>query len=378
MRKNKKIQIIREIDSQPNGYKDIDKHPFLLAMYQNHHHERLVKYLRFTFLLCILLNSIFLSWDYIHYTYETYSMTIFIRVSVVYPVLIFLFYYSGNKNFHPDFQNIITRLGVILLCGIGFIIYTIQSHGYFYDHSRVLIVLVAIYSLSGLEHKRSLLLSLILTIIFIALNAKFNNSISDFFRGLLIISIINVMGFVYTYKRDLLLRSDFIKKQLLVNAANNDSLTGLYNRNYLFKKYEDRVSKSENITFALLDIDYFKKYNDHYGHVEGDQCLIEISNILSEVEDENTIVNRYGGEEFLIISFNNDLQYLHEKMNSVVKSLNNLNIEHKKSNHKKVTFSIGIKEYKNEDLKSDVKILIEEVDKLLYKAKDTGRNKIVT
>ena len=88
--------------------------------------------------------------------------------------------------------------------------------------------------------------------------------------------------------------------------AFTDQLTGLHNRRYLMEKILDHFEEYQNkdcyLEMIMVDIDYFKQYNDTYGHLEGDVCLKKIADILEEYEQiEGTAAIRYGGEEFLLV-----------------------------------------------------------------------------
>ena len=88
--------------------------------------------------------------------------------------------------------------------------------------------------------------------------------------------------------------------------ASEDALTGLYNRRIFDEKILSEIAacaaKDEPVSLLLVDVDYFKKYNDNYGHPEGDRCLALLGNCLREsLTRDNQIVARYGGEEFALI-----------------------------------------------------------------------------
>ena len=160
----------------------------------------------------------------------------------------------------------------------------------------------------------------------------------------------------------------------LTRRADFDELTGLYNRYALNQLLDDEIKKeNEMVCIAILDIDFFKNINDTHGHNAGDKILKNISRIADSISND-IVVGRWGGEEFLLLS--NKCNY--KKFNKQLESLRK-EIEHeqfvinKKSVH--VTVSIGSTFTKNLTNKID---LIKEADDNLYKAKETGRNKLVT
>lgn len=167
--------------------------------------------------------------------------------------------------------------------------------------------------------------------------------------------------------------------ELLHNQTIKDPLTNTYNRRYLENILPMLINNAKRrngkIAFLMLDIDYFKKVNDTYGHKAGDTVLKAISDIIKKSIRKSDILIRYGGEEFLIILQNvndyDDIYKVAEKIRSSVEKTNihiDENIIHK-------TISIGISIFP--DNCSEGNECIKDSDIALYKAKEEGRNKII-
>jgi len=159
-----------------------------------------------------------------------------------------------------------------------------------------------------------------------------------------------------------------------------DPLTGLGNRlklkESLKKESEKILNEYKYISLFMIDIDYFKKYNDFYGHLEGDKVLQNLARFLQETvgKEKNTVV-RFGGEEFIVILPNTDKQEAIENAKKLVNGIESLNIAHEKSQVSNyVTISIGIHTTSNLTLqtKND---LLKSADNALYEAKERGRNR---
>ncbi|PTQ85997.1 PAS domain S-box-containing protein/diguanylate cyclase (GGDEF)-like protein [Trichococcus patagoniensis] len=170
-------------------------------------------------------------------------------------------------------------------------------------------------------------------------------------------------------KRELIQKSAFWRAQ-----AQIDSLTKLYTRAALEEKlstiHQHSLQNQKNYSILLLDIDHFKNINDTYGHLVGDQVLNKVGAILSSNVREADIVARYGGEEFLIVFPNlesEDAKQIGERMQENLKNTE-LPID------SSLTFSAGIAS--NIEIQ-DIKELLELADVRLYRAKNTGRNRIV-
>jgi len=162
-----------------------------------------------------------------------------------------------------------------------------------------------------------------------------------------------------------------------------DGLTNLYNRRaldeHLIQEWKHWERHQTPVSILMIDIDYFKQFNDFYGHLAGDDCLKRVANILqSNVKRTNDMAARYGGEEFLIIlsGVNTD------EALSIAQSLHN-RIEHLAIEHKgspaspKLTVSIGVNGCDSKHQCSSHHALIDGADKALYEAKQLGRNRTV-
>lgn len=155
--------------------------------------------------------------------------------------------------------------------------------------------------------------------------------------------------------------------------ANTDSLTQINNRFSFLNQFNailDRY-KQDNAEFSLimLDIDFFKKINDTYGHNTGDEVLIEVTKLAKECLRESDIFGRVGGEEFMALLLNTPLQKAEDIAQRIRKKID----EHEFSFIKHVTVSIGVVTYNSNENSVD---MLKRVDSALYKAKDSGRNKV--
>jgi diguanylate cyclase (GGDEF)-like protein len=166
----------------------------------------------------------------------------------------------------------------------------------------------------------------------------------------------------------------------LYNRAIKDGLTDLYNRTFFDKFLMKSINEAERydkqLSLLMLDIDYFKRINDKYGHQAGDMVLESLAQILKKVFRESDVIARYGGEEFVIVLPSTGIDgaiAAAGKMMSLVQDNTTLynNADHTEA--LKITISIGIAEWVRGD---DRLRMVEKVDNALYKAKESGRNRI--
>jgi two-component system cell cycle response regulator len=160
----------------------------------------------------------------------------------------------------------------------------------------------------------------------------------------------------------------------LSKIAYTDSLTHIYNRLHFTHFLDAEIDKVKRYggTFSIIffDLDYFKKVNDNYGHLIGDQVLEQITDVVSKANRSADIFARYGGEEFIIMTPETDLRgaLIHaERLRSDIEKFEFKTIGH-------ITSSFGVTEFNAGT--DNVKILLDRVDKALYLAKDHGRNRV--
>ncbi|MES2071246.1 MAG: diguanylate cyclase [Pseudomonadota bacterium] len=180
-------------------------------------------------------------------------------------------------------------------------------------------------------------------------------------------------------KREKMLRSH---SEMLRVEATTDGLTGIYNRRFFDEHYKMALGHSRReklpLSVFMIDIDFFKEYNDYYGHPAGDKTIIAVANTLkAQLFRSSDVLARYGGEEFIMmlpnVSEESALQFA-EKLRLAIW---NLAIPHLKSKiAQQLSISIGLSTF-NQDNDGDLKTLLKCADAALYKAKQKGRNQCV-
>ncbi|NJN49745.1 MAG: diguanylate cyclase, partial [Alkalinema sp. RL_2_19] len=167
--------------------------------------------------------------------------------------------------------------------------------------------------------------------------------------------------------------------QELKRLATSDGLTQVANRRhfdeYLDQEWQRSQREQAPLSLILCDIDFFKPFNDTYGHQRGDECLQKIAYQLQEAAKRSfDLAARYGGEEFAIVLPNTDLAGAEQVAQEIQESLQNLAIPHRKSQVGEiVTVSMGVATTIPVPFIAP-KMLIEAADRALYQAKDNGRN----
>ncbi len=167
--------------------------------------------------------------------------------------------------------------------------------------------------------------------------------------------------------------ADHLEEELLI-----DSLTGVFNRRAYDKRIKEEMERylryKHTFSLMILDVDHFKQINDNYGHAIGDKCLKEIINHIKPNLRKTDILYRFGGEEFVALLPETESKsaiIVAEKMRQVVEKIEFIH----KEDTVQITISIGVTQAKPMD--NSQEIIFSRMDKAVYEAKNTGRNKVV-
>jgi len=158
----------------------------------------------------------------------------------------------------------------------------------------------------------------------------------------------------------------------LYHIATHDEKTALYNHVFFKEVFSfelDKAKRGKPLSLVIIDIDFFKKVNDTYGHLQADKILEKVARVLEKVVRHYDVVARFGGEEFFIMLPNAKINRAKTVAERVRKGILNNKILSKY----KITISLGVAEYKDRD---NFERISKRADKALYKAKKTGRNKV--
>ena len=166
-------------------------------------------------------------------------------------------------------------------------------------------------------------------------------------------------------------------KQKLERLANFDALTGLHNRQAILGKLHETINRAkryrEDFSLIMLDLDHFKKVNDRYGHLTGDDVLEEVAALIRGTIRNTDVAGRYGGEEFIIILPQTTLSsawVIAERLRSIIEQAE---MKDPAGNVFAITVSQGLAGWERGE---DAHSLISRSDEALYKAKEKGRNRV--
>jgi diguanylate cyclase (GGDEF)-like protein len=202
-----------------------------------------------------------------------------------------------------------------------------------------------------------------------------------FMRGFLWFSLANALGFIAANSLQRSLRIQFAQSLLLQRLLSTDSLTNIANR----RRFDDVLAREWRrceragvpLSLLMIDVDHFKPYNDHCGHVEGDIALRQVARILgAAVRRPGDLVARYGGEEFVCLLPGVSTGGASTVANKLIEAVRRANIKHPRSPiGPRLTISVG--SATADDLSGGPLTLVAYADKLLYAAKAGGRDQVM-
>lgn len=226
----------------------------------------------------------------------------------------------------------------------------------------------------GLEHNNRIIGGMTYEISHTS-DKTFSEEDKEFFSVLANVFNSYYSNFKFVQEQEIMMNEE---KALLKNELMIDDLTGISNKKHFYevleKQWNISKAKKENLSIVMIDIDYFKLFNDYYGHIKGDFVLKEVAKALKL--RENDFVARYGGEEFIALFNGLEHDSVMEIAERIRESVELLNIEnYKVEGNKKLTISLGVATTNKLDEMEPIE-LIKKADRNLYSSKKTGRNKV--
>jgi diguanylate cyclase (GGDEF)-like protein len=261
-------------------------------------------------------------------------------------------------------------LGVAMTAGLGFLI------------PALMLIILYCYLMCGLAFYAALAANAIILLGYLAAAWVFMAPGDHFRLGLLAILCANLVGAMILAMQERTARLRFLEAALLREMVVRDGLTGIHNRRmfdqHLQLAWNMAVREGKSVALLLVDIDFFKHYNDRYGHQAGDDCLRIVAGALQQcARRPMDFVARYGGEEFSIVLYDADSDYVTDVLARVQRLIAELNIPHEASPYAgRLTVSVGAGHVEPKAQRSSIG-LIQLADEALYSAKDQGRNRIV-
>lgn len=331
--------------------------------------DRQIRAIRLTMLFFGSIFLIFLIPDFLFTNHFIYIASI--RLTIFTIILICFFMLPKVNSLKHAY--LITTLCEVLISIAFLCIIPKYSHPDFMLQLLSLILIQIIFFIIPNQLIYCLVLSIITWIIFMA-NSHFvftDLPFNEYLSGIIFPLLFIPSSSYWFIRHEKEKRIQFYNNRQLLYLLNHDILTNIYNRFKFENEINSYLSKKNTIplTLALLDIDFFKQINDKYGHLIGDKVLVLLANHIQSKLGPNDLLARWGGEEFVILFYNHSLEDTIEKVNFIKSSFKETPLE----NIDSITCSVGITKVMENDT---LDILVNRADKLMYKAKENGRNQI--
>lgn len=345
---------------------------------------RATQLLPFCFYVCLIPTTIsafmlavnlavggYIAWSQILFFAEALVLADSLGILLVYPIFAIR---------HPEPISSKEVVSIALASILNLIFVGLSFHSF---PSAIYLVLPTLLYLAAtgyrMRHSVVLLITIIATLSFAAngFGPFAGNNFEDALMRLMtfVFSTTLVSQSVMLHRRELIESSE--ARELWYQRAIRDALTGLYNRTYFTAQLDDEIARSQRagspFVLAMMDVDFFKKVNDRYGHPFGDKVLQGLANLLQEEFRSADVAARIGGEEFAVLMSNASLEQATHALERLRVKLatDGLLIDRQRF---PVKVSIGACENGSHSAET----LIDAADKLLYRAKHEGRNRIVT
>lgn len=374
---------IRDLQAQlAKGFRFLKFSPGLEASYQLQHTEKQRSKQLATIAVAVVILVLLFPVDLESLPASITPIYFLFRLGFAIPFLIFV----TACHFMEDLRRhvmIASIIGVMIVSVGTIILYVASSYeGYHFPYEGLILVLMVTFFMSGLRFWVAL--GTAVTTLAIFQGASLFLMAPGYYEPTDTIYLLSTVlcGATGAYSVEYQKRKSFLQQGIVQELAIKDGLTQLYNRTAIMEKLQNllQYAKRERkyLTLYLADIDCFKEFNDHYGHVAGDKCLTKVANTLMSCCQRNLdFAGRYGGEEFLLVWFDTNPQESHALIERVHAKINELGIPHEYSAAAEhVTVSGGFINLIPDD-HTDVESLLHHADMALYNAKRRGRNQVI-
>jgi diguanylate cyclase (GGDEF)-like protein len=354
----------------------------LEAEFRRSHFDASVAHIRINLSLAITMTVAFAVMDLAVLGRELNRIPSMLQLLLVTPVLLISLGASFSRNSHRLFPPLALIAATIMGLSVAAIEVLATLDGVSFLFPYLLITAIYIYFMSGLLFYRAMAANGIVLFAYLAIGISLQLPSREFGYNALAFAAVNLLCAWIVYMHEKTSRRSFLEEALLQEMVAHDGLTGIQNRR-MFDQHIQRVWQQgsrarQRVAVLLIDIDWFKDYNDRYGHQAGDECLRAVAVCLSQCARRPLdFVARYGGEEFAVVLYDASREYTAAVLTRIQRSVAELNIAHEASKvASRLTVSIGAA-FVLPGSNRTYEGLVQLADEALYTAKEQGRNRVV-
>ncbi len=340
--------------------------------YLNERIRYTLNYINPLILLLGVLYFLFIIPDYFFVKNPDSFIVILLDRIIFFILIVIFYYYTKNIKKYRTIIDWITAYEIIVSILFLIVLYNYGTPHFLVQAFGVNVLLISIFMIPN-RWLYKIIVSLFISVAFFSLSfyGVKNIMMSEYCSAVSYTIIIIILSSISSYRVNYLLRMQHVSNKNFQKLAITDSLTGLYNRLKFDEELDKWVKYSKrsntDLSLVILDFDNFKQINDNYGHLVGDNVIVDAVKLVQEIIRETDVFARWGGEEFVILLPNTDKQnaiILSERLRVVI---GNNTFDSVGS----LTCSFGVATLNSED---DVQSFLHRADLLLYEAKQSGKN----
>ncbi len=313
---------------------------------------------------------------------NSWSGGVLAHVLLILPISLAMAWLAWSPGHLRIYLRVATFLAPILGASVAIAAAQAVSRGAAEEMASLMLLLIATFFFVGLLFRAALIAGMAILVGFATAAGIANVSPPLLLKCVLFLAIGTSLGIAICRDVERSYRKRFLEQSLINELVDRDGLTGLKNRRafdeHLLRVWQQCLRGEKDVAFLLIDIDFFKAYNDRYGHQAGDQALRKVANVIKEFARRPLdIAARYGGEEFVIILYDLAPTAVRSIAEQIRQSVENLQIENLDSEGTKViTVSIGAAVVRPA-IGRTPKGALQLADEALYQAKLAGRNNCI-
>ncbi len=343
--------------------------------YVNYDIEKTKRFIKPLILFFGILYFLFIIPDYINLINSRFFYWILANRTLVFILIMILYFKLSFAKSYTFFYKWIAIYEIVLFASFLFTLSIYESPNVLIQTFGMMLIVISLFLVPS-RWLYTLFISLFNIFAFYVITGLLddNSQSKERFVSIVFLLIVLIISSISSLRTNYFKRLQYNQEKKLMEISITDPLTGCYNRlllNEEFQKIYANDETKEEVSIILFDIDDFKVINDEYGHLVGDKILIEIVNLFKPLIDNNNLLVRWGGEEFMILIKNSGIS----KTASLAKDLKDLLVKHDFGIEIEVTCSFGIASSKE---CSSIDELLIKVDERMYKAKALGKNCVVS
>jgi diguanylate cyclase (GGDEF)-like protein len=364
------------------GFRALSFDDELEQAFKRYHANVFLRRMRWALLVATVLALLFVLLDALNMPDPLRGQVLALRLGVIQPMLLVVWL----ATYRPALRDHLQLIGgvVALFCGLAVvgIIGLARHHAFPLPYEGIILVTVFFYFLTGLRFTTAVLCGWLTFVAYVAMEVSLGLAGEALASNAIFLGLANVIGSVGCYSLEYATRQNFLAHGLLQDLAEKDFLTGLLNRRAFTARAELSWRQAQRERHALgvvmMDVDFFKRYNDHYGHAAGDEALRQVARVIGECARRPLdCAARYGGEEFVGIWYDLNEEQMLGILEKVRSGIEGLGLAHAYSDAAPVvTLSLGLA-YLTPQPQQSLEDALRLADVALYLAKEQGRNRVV-